>query len=225
MAPVRPCFPQLYAWTLEKANPWPGIGASIAHALIRAGCTKLILTDVNYTTLQSTSLSLKALVDDAPNSASVLTVPGDISDPAFVDRLFGQIRSIFGRLDYAVNCAGIIGDNKPSTESNLEAFDRVNGVNYRGLWICSRKELEMMKGQQVRERDGYGGVRRQRGAIVNIASQLGIVGRPNAREWCRDPDSSDIPLSAINLRAYHNAHFVHSDLLRHEIRGHRPDPM
>lgn len=64
----------------------------------------------------------------------------------------------------------------------MEEFDRVNAVNYRGLWLCEMKELEIMKGQQIRERVGYGGVRRQRGAIVNIASQLGIVGRSNARK-------------------------------------------
>lgn len=87
----------------------------------------------------------------------------------------------------------MIGNNKPSDESSLEEFDRINGVNYRGLWMCSRKELEIMKSQAVRERPGYEGARRQRGSIVNIASQLGIVGRSNARKW-------DIPLTLLLIR-------------------------
>lgn len=66
-------------------------------------------------------------------------------------------------------------------------------MNYRGLWLCSRKELEMMQSQQIREREGYAGVRRQRGSIVNIASQLGVVGRPDARESARIPMSTSPP--------------------------------
>lgn len=83
----------------------------------------------------------------------------------------------FGRLDYAVNCAGIIGDNKISTESSLEAFDKLNDVNYRGCWLCSRAELKAMLDQDPLPSHDP---RRppQRGSIVNIASQLGIVGRP-----------------------------------------------
>jgi NAD(P)-dependent dehydrogenase (short-subunit alcohol dehydrogenase family) len=137
---------------------------------------------LNSSTLDFTQLSLNALSSKTGLYTTILTVAGDISDPAFVDHLFAQIKERFGRLDYAVNCAGISGNNKPSAESTVADFDRITGVNYRGLWLCSRKELEIMQSQQVRERQGYAGVRRQRGSIVNIASQLGVVGRPDARE-------------------------------------------
>jgi NAD(P)-dependent dehydrogenase (short-subunit alcohol dehydrogenase family) len=51
-------------------------------------------------------------------------------------------------------------------------------VNYRGVFLCSKKELEIMKEQDYATE----GHRRQRGSIVNIASQLGLVGRADARE-------------------------------------------
>lgn len=86
-------------------------------------------------------------------------------------------------MDYAVNAAGIIGDNCTTDESTIEAFDKVNGVNYRGLWMCVQEELRIMKGQDISGE----GVRGQRGSIVNIASQLGVVGRPKAREYLADP--------------------------------------
>ncbi|ORY25848.1 oxidoreductase [Naematelia encephala] len=163
-----------------------GIGSAVAHAFVREGCRKVILTDVNPTTLESTCTSLKALAEHSgkEEKIAILVVSGDISDSTFVDHLFSRIKEDFGRLDYAVNCAGIIGNNLPSSESAVEDFDRINGVNYKGLWLCSRKELELMKGQEIRERAEYGGVRIQRGSIVNIASQLGIVGRPNAPIYC-----------------------------------------
>ncbi|WVQ79034.1 hypothetical protein IAT38_001126 [Cryptococcus sp. DSM 104549] len=161
-----------------------GIGAAVARAFAKSGCTKLIITDFNAAGLAETDKALKAYFTERNMWAGVLSLPGDISDPAFVDVLFSKIKSTFGRLDYAVNCAGISGNNKPSDESSIEDFDKINGVNYKGLWMCSRKELEIMKAQQVRERTEFGGVRRQRGAIVNVASQLGIVGRPDAPIYC-----------------------------------------
>lgn len=103
----------------------------------------------------------------------------DSSDPKAVDDLFQEIKTVFGRIDYAVNNAGIMGPFGTTTDINLEDFDKLNNVNYRGLWICERKELEMMKDQEYLSDEGE---RRQRGSIVNIASQLGVVGRSAARK-------------------------------------------
>lgn len=62
----------------------------------------------------------------------------------------------------------------------MEDFDRINSVNYRGCWLSSRAEIkQMLKQEPLPTHDGRPG---NRGAIVNIASQLGIVGRPGARK-------------------------------------------
>lgn len=86
----------------------------------------------------------------------------------------------WGRVDYAVNAAGVIGNNARSTSTTSSQFDLINSINYRGAWLCSRSELaQMLKQEPLPTHDGRPG---DRGSIVNIASQLGIVGRPNARE-------------------------------------------
>ena len=114
-----------------------------------------------------------------------MAIAGDISSPDFVTSLFAKVKEHFGRLDYAVNCAGVIGNNLPSDLSRVEDFDKVTGVNYRGLWLCEKEELAIMKSQDYLDvpgpGDGIRGKRRQRGSIVNVASQLAIVGRSNAR--------------------------------------------
>lgn len=82
------------------------------------------------------------------------------------------------------SCAGILGSSKPSAEETLEDFDHVNAVNYRGLWLCARAEIRAMLKQQPLDSDGKvmeGGLQEGRGSIVHIASQLGLVARPNAR--------------------------------------------
>lgn len=83
----------------------------------------------------------------------------------------------FGRLDYAVNCAGILGPSLRSHEISTDLFDHINNVNYKGSWLVSRAVLSHMLKQ-----DPLPGHPKQRGAIVNIASQLGIVARPAAGE-------------------------------------------
>jgi len=70
-----------------------------------------------------------------------------------------------------------MGNNQTSTETSLDDFDKINNVNYRGCWLSSRAELNaMMKQDPLPSHDSHRPS--QRGSIVNIASQLGIVGRP-----------------------------------------------
>ncbi|WVW79971.1 hypothetical protein I302_101944 [Kwoniella bestiolae CBS 10118] len=157
-----------------------GIGAAISRAFASSGITKLILTDINKKGLDQTISSFSS---KSPQ-LEVLSLDGDISNPSFVDQLFEEVKGKFGRLDYAVNCAGISGNNKPSDQSEMSDFDKITGINYRALWYCSKKELEIMKAQEIPQRTGFEGIRRQRGSIVNIASQLGVVGRPDAPIYC-----------------------------------------
>lgn len=89
----------------------------------------------------------------------------------------------WGRVDYAVNAAGVIGNNARSTSTSSSQFDLINSINYRGAWLCGRAELKQMLTQEpLPTHDGRPG---DRGSIVHIASQLGIVSRPDAREFSR----------------------------------------
>lgn len=109
----------------------------------------------------------------------MLAVPGDITTPKFIDSFFKAVVDKFGRIDYAVNSAGILGPDLRSTETQLSAFDAVNNVNYRGCWLSSRAELAvMLKQEPLASHDPDR--QPQRGSIVNVASQLGLVGRPQA---------------------------------------------
>jgi NAD(P)-dependent dehydrogenase (short-subunit alcohol dehydrogenase family) len=124
--------------------------------------------------------TLDAIAASYP-SVHVLAVAGDISSEKFVDSFIKETVHKFGRLDYCVNCAGIMGNNQSSADTTTEDFDKINNVNYRGCWFSSRAQIKAMLKQEPLsshdpERPG------QRGSIVNIASQLGIVGRPSARE-------------------------------------------
>lgn len=80
----------------------------------------------------------------------------------------------FGRLDYAVNCAGILGPLKPTAGYEGNEWDRVQGINNRGVFLCVREQLRVMETQEPLEASHK--LRKIRGSIVNIASSAGLVG-------------------------------------------------
>ncbi|KAL1878451.1 hypothetical protein Plec18167_004523 [Paecilomyces lecythidis] len=157
-----------------------GIGAATACAFAAAGCTRLAITDVNASLLDETRASILSSYPET----TILAIPGDIAADCFPEDFIAQVMAHFGRVDYAVNCAGVLGKPLVSGEMDVAEFDRVNAVNYRGCWLSSRAELRAMVRQDPVEGAAADGRRRQRGAIVNIASQLGIVGRPTAPAYC-----------------------------------------
>lgn len=149
-----------------------GIGAAVARGFARSGCTRIAITDINADTLRQTSDSILSVNP----SIEVLAKPGDISNEQFVDSFHKEVFGQFSRLDYAVNCAGILGSKTvKAVEMETDAFDRLNNINYRGSWLSCRAQLRHML-QQARLPEH----RNQQGSIVNIASQLGIVARPGA---------------------------------------------
>ena len=157
-----------------------GIGCAVAIALSAAGIATLYITDINAEGLQLTESKIAKL--GLPSNPTIKKIVGDISSPTFIGDLFGSI----GELDYAVNCAGVLGESKPTTEVSLSDFDKLNNVNYRGMWMCIKEELSLMLKNEVKPYQGLSiwnteaETRGQRGSIVNIASQLGIVGKTQA---------------------------------------------
>jgi NAD(P)-dependent dehydrogenase (short-subunit alcohol dehydrogenase family) len=76
----------------------------------------------------------------------------------------------FGRLDAAFNNAGVMARIAPTADSTREDWDRVIGINLRGVWSCMKYELRQM------ERQGNG-------AIVNNASVGALTGNPGIASY------------------------------------------
>lgn len=76
---------------------------------------------------------------------------------------------------------GIFGPLGPSHVLSVADFDRITQTNYRGLWLCARGEItRMLRQEALPTHDGRPG---NRGCIVNIASNLALVSRPETRKW------------------------------------------
>jgi NAD(P)-dependent dehydrogenase (short-subunit alcohol dehydrogenase family) len=90
----------------------------------------------------------------------------DVSDEAQVRRLVDSTLARHGRLDVAVNSAGIEGTPGPFAEQTLESFTATMDANVRGTFLCMKHELRAM----LLQRDG---------AIVNLSSTMGSRGNAN----------------------------------------------
>jgi NAD(P)-dependent dehydrogenase (short-subunit alcohol dehydrogenase family) len=135
-----------------------GMGLAAAHAFAQAGAA-VVLADIKAEAVEAAAQELVAAGHEA------IAVTCDVSDDAQVAAMVDRTVAQFGRLDAAFNNAGVMARIAPTAESTREEWDRVIGINLRGVWSCMKHELRQM------ERQGSG-------AIVNNASVGALTGNP-----------------------------------------------
>jgi NAD(P)-dependent dehydrogenase (short-subunit alcohol dehydrogenase family) len=133
-----------------------GIGRAAALAFAREGAS-VALTDISGPRGDTT---LAAVLE---TGARAFFVEADVSKPDQVERLVHRTLDTFGRLDCALNNAGIPGTRARTHDRTLDEWDRVLAVNLTGTWLCMKHEIPPMLQQGS-------------GAIVNTASVAGILG-------------------------------------------------
>lgn len=132
-----------------------GIGEAVAIALARRG-GRIIIGDID----EDGGARVAQAVDDAGGEA--VLVRADASSPEDNEQLVRTAVETFGRLDGAVNNAGIGGPSAPTGEYPLDGWRLVMSINLDGVFYGARYQIPAML-----EAGG--------GSIVNIASILGQV--------------------------------------------------
>jgi NAD(P)-dependent dehydrogenase (short-subunit alcohol dehydrogenase family) len=135
-----------------------GMGLATAQAFAEAGAA-VVLADFRKDVVKAEAQKLAA------PGHNVIAVACDVSDETQVEQMVERTVSEFGRLDAAFNNAGVMARIAPTADSTREDWDRVIGINLRGVWSCMKYELRQM------ERQGNG-------AIVNNASVGALTGNP-----------------------------------------------
>ncbi len=133
-----------------------GIGRAIALAFASAGA-EVAVADRKAEEGRAVAAQIEA------SGGRALAIPVDVTDVASVAEMVKTVAHTFGKLEVAVNNAGILGIPAPFHDTDDELFDRVVNVNLRGVFLCMKYEIRYMLKQ--------GG-----GRIVNVASLAGLVG-------------------------------------------------
>ena len=135
-----------------------GLGLATANAFAEAGAS-VVFADVNEKEVQAAAKEL------ADKGYKTLGVRCDVSRDEEVKALVEKTVETFGRLDVAYNNAGIQNQLAEAADQTLEDYDKVMGVNLKGVWSCMKYELQVMRKQGS-------------GAIVNCSSLGGLIGGP-----------------------------------------------
>jgi len=144
-----------------------GIGRSLAQGLAAYGA------DVALTELPNRLAEAQAAASEIAAStgrraeASILDVRETGTIPAFFD----QTAERFGRLDVLVNNAGV-QIAKPALEVTEKDWDAVLDVDLRGVFFCAQAAGRQMIARKIP------------GAIINMASQNGLIGYYNRAAYC-----------------------------------------
>ena len=136
-----------------------GMGAETARSFARAGAA-VVLADINEVLVTSVASEL------TDEGLTAVAVACDVADEDQVAHAVQTAAREFGRLDYAFNAAGIHVPATDLADEDAKYFDRINGVNLRGIWAATKHELQIMR----RQENG--------GAIVNCSSISGLIANP-----------------------------------------------
>jgi NAD(P)-dependent dehydrogenase (short-subunit alcohol dehydrogenase family) len=129
-----------------------GIGLATARAFAAEGA-RVLVCDVDRS----------ALAAMATDDAAIATVEADVSKPADVARLFGEVDARLGGLDTLVNNAGIAGPTAACEDVKLEDWQRTLDVNLTGMFLCAQRAIPRLK-------------QSANGSMVNLSSAAGRFG-------------------------------------------------
>lgn len=137
-----------------------GIGRAIALMFAQAGA-RVVVNHLNQ------AAQAQAVVQAITNEGGeAVAIDADVSRAAEIQRLVAEA----GEVHLLVNNAGIIQE-KPFLDTTEDDWDRMLGVDLKSVFLMSRAVLPGM-------------VARGNGVIVNLASDLGILGRENYAPYC-----------------------------------------
>ena len=103
-------------------------------------------------------------VDLADGAIADLAIRADVSDERQVEDLYARVRAELGTIDVLFNNAGIVtSDDGSVLETTLEAWERVQDVNLRSVFLCCRHGIPHLL-------EGGGG------SVINTASFVATMG-------------------------------------------------
>ena len=132
-----------------------GIGSAMARRFAEEGAT-VVVADIDEKAAGQVAAAIEK------DGGTAVAVQQDVGDPASVEKSVAFAVQKFGRLDVAVNNAGITGELAPLANYSLEGWDKVISVNLSGVFYGMKYQIPAM-------------LRSGGGSIVNIASILGSV--------------------------------------------------
>jgi NAD(P)-dependent dehydrogenase (short-subunit alcohol dehydrogenase family) len=144
-----------------------GLGQATARRLASEGAAVAAL-DLNETAAKETVAGIEG------DGGTARAYAVDVGDWSSVEPTVATIASDLGRPQVLVNCAGVGGFVRTEDET-FENWSKILGVNLTGTFLMCRAVIPHM----LADSEEGGG-----GAIVNVASNAGLMGQPYSAAYC-----------------------------------------
>ncbi len=151
-----------------------GIGLACAEKFAAAGA-RVALADLDAARLTAAAARV---------GPAALAIAADVTAVADCARMTGETVARFGRLDLLINSAGVWVEG-PAAEMTEAQWDRCIGVNLKGTFFACRYAIPAL--------------RRSGGAIINIASDAGLMGSAGAAIYCASKGGVALLTKALAL--------------------------
>lgn len=155
-----------------------GIGRATALAFAQAGA-RVVVAEINEESGRETVSQIQEMGGDA------LFVACNVAHPAQINAAIQQTVEAFGRLDIAINNAGIGGRYGRFTEQTPDDFHQMMAVNVGGVFYGMQAQIRQMllqqKGTKAEGKEAGANPTESYpvgGRIVNVASIAGVRGMP-----------------------------------------------
>lgn len=165
-----------------------GIGRACAHGFLNEGCAGIALLDISHEALQSVKDELEKAHSskshgrrdsgqDTTKKCRIEIYQVNVVDEDQINDVVANIARDFGRIDYAVNAAGIAAKHAGGVAfAETKDWKSVLSVNLDGSFFVLRAVARIMLEQDLIQSTIPGRKAMQRGSIVNFSSIQGVVG-------------------------------------------------
>ncbi|WJH38862.1 D-threitol dehydrogenase (plasmid) [Aliirhizobium terrae] len=179
-----------------------GIGAAICDALTEKGATVAVL-DLNPELAQAKAVAL---------GGAAKSFVCDVSQPASVNKAIADVIAAFGRIDIAVNSAGVVF-LAPAEDLPLDYWDKTIDINLKGTFLVSQAVGKAMiaagNGGKIINLGSQAGTVAIEEHVAYCASKFGVIGMSKtfAAEWgkhgiCVNTISPTVVLTELGKKAW-----------------------
>jgi butyryl-CoA dehydrogenase len=184
-----------------------GIGRAIAVQCAKLG-SHLAVCDFDNKGL----LETVALLNNEPSAGTIHRAVFDVADAELWTSFLADTEIACGHIDVVINNAGIEGSTRPVWATSPDMLKRVMDVNFYGMVNGSQLSLPYL-------------VKRPWAALVNVSSIFGLIGVPNASDYCASKFAirgftESLRAELLSVHPHVQVHLVHPGGINTQITRH-----
>ncbi|KAI0102909.1 hypothetical protein GGR51DRAFT_562113 [Nemania sp. FL0031] len=159
-----------------------GISKAVCITFASLGAGGVLVADINLEAAKATAAECRKVAKNPNFRAEAIHL--DVVQEEAIQAAVDKALELFGRIDYCVNGAGVIGEACDIADCHLDTYKRTMDINVQGTFLMTRTVSKTMSLQDpVPVDEAYPARGITRGAIVNIGSIASYISLPKSAQY------------------------------------------